>query len=96
MVHREFHRAVYRASGNPILVDILEKLWDKADRYRLIGLRTGGDTADDNDRAASEHAAIYQASADSDPKAAAQAMRKHILHSLGRRAIEALEDRARQ
>jgi DNA-binding GntR family transcriptional regulator len=91
MAHREFHRAVYRASGNPILTDILEKLWDKADRYRLIGLRAGGDTADDSDRVAAEHQAIFDAVAAADSQAAAEAMCTHIQGSLGRRAIEALE-----
>jgi DNA-binding GntR family transcriptional regulator len=90
MAHREFHRAVYRASGNPILTDILEKLWDKADRYRLIGLRAGGDTADDSERVATEHQAILDAVAGSNPDAAAEVMRAHIGHSLGRRAIDAL------
>lgn len=90
MAHREFHRAVYRASGNPILVDILEKLWDKADRYRLIGLRAGGDTADDSERVAAEHRAIRDAVAEGDPEAAAEVMRAHIRRSLGRRAIDAL------
>lgn len=42
--HREFHRTVYRASGNPVLIDILERLWDKADRYRVIGLSHRGDS----------------------------------------------------
>ncbi len=90
MAHREFHRAVYRASGNPILIDILEKLWDKADRYRLIGLRAGGDTADDSERVAAEHRAIRDAVAAGDAEAAAEAMRTHIGRSLGRRAIDAL------
>jgi DNA-binding GntR family transcriptional regulator len=91
MAHREFHRAVYRASGNPILIDILEKLWDKADRYRLIGLRAGGDTADDSERVATEHQAIFAAVAGGDPEAAAEVMRAHIGRSLGRRAIDALD-----
>jgi DNA-binding GntR family transcriptional regulator len=90
MAHREFHRAVYRASGNPILIDLLEKLWDKADRYRLIGLRAGGDTADDSARVAAEHRAICDAVAEGNPEAAAEAMRAHIGGSLGRRAIDAL------
>lgn len=92
MAHREFHRAVYRASGNPILVDILEKLWDKADRYRLVGLRARGDTADDSDRVAAEHHAIFDSVAGGDPESAAEVMRAHIHGSLGRRAIDALED----
>jgi DNA-binding GntR family transcriptional regulator len=91
MAHREFHRAVYCASDNPILVSILEKLWDKADRYRLVGLRASCDTADDSERVAAEHQAIFDAVADADPLAATEIMRDHIRGSLGRRAIAALE-----
>ncbi|SFA41697.1 DNA-binding transcriptional regulator, GntR family [Rhodococcoides kroppenstedtii] len=90
--HREFHRAVYRASGNPVLIDILERLWDKADRYRLIGLRHSGDSTRDHARVATEHQAISDAVAAGDAAAAQQAMTDHIRRSLGRRAIVALGD----
>lgn len=95
MAHREFHRAIYRASGNPILIDILERLWDKADRYRLVGLRAGGDTTDDSDRVAAEHRALYEAVADADSQAATEVMHIHIQRSLGRRAITALDTPSR-
>jgi DNA-binding GntR family transcriptional regulator len=91
LAHREFHRAVYRASGNPILIDILERLWDKADRYRMVGLRTGGDSTDDSERVAAEHRAIFEAVAAGDSVSATKVMRAHIQGSLGRRAIDALE-----
>ncbi len=90
--HREFHRAVYRASANPVLIDILERLWDKADRYRLIGLRHGGDSTRDRARVESEHTAIYEAVAAGHADAAAAVMTEHIRRSLGRRAIVALGD----
>lgn len=89
--HREFHRAVYRASDNPVLIDILERLWDKADRYRLVGLRHGEDSERDHARVEAEHVAIYEAVAAGDAEAAAQVMADHIRRSLGRRAIVALE-----
>lgn len=91
MIHREFHRAIYRSSGNPILIDVLERLWDKADRYRVVGLRDRADSPSDVDRVAAEHAAIAQAVVDGDPAAADSAMRSHVEHSLGRRAVTALE-----
>ncbi|MGA9872390.1 MAG: GntR family transcriptional regulator [Rhodococcus sp. (in: high G+C Gram-positive bacteria)] len=90
--HREFHRAVYRSSGNPVLIDILERLWDKADRYRLIGLRHGGDTERDHARVDAEHTAIYEAVAAGEADEAALRMTEHIRRSLGRRAIVALEE----
>jgi DNA-binding GntR family transcriptional regulator len=91
MAHREFHRSIYRASDNPILIDMLEKLWDKADRYRLIGLRTTSDSADDNARVSAEHKELLDAVEAQDAPRAQLAMRNHITHSLGRRAITALE-----
>src|SRR5699024_3756002 len=36
--HRELHQSIYFASKNPILVEELERLWAKADRYRVIAL----------------------------------------------------------
>jgi DNA-binding GntR family transcriptional regulator len=94
MAHREFHRSIYRASDNPILIDMLEKLWDKADRYRLIGLRTTSDSADDNARVSAEHKELLDAVQAQDAPRAQLIMRKHITHSLGRRAITALEESA--
>ncbi|UCZ88271.1 GntR family transcriptional regulator [Gordonia sp. WA4-43] len=90
--HREFHRAVYRASGNPVLIDILERLWDKADRYRVIGLSHRGDSPDDRSRVTAEHQAIMEAVADGDAERAEALMREHIGNSLGRRAIDALTE----
>ncbi|MCX2756519.1 MULTISPECIES: GntR family transcriptional regulator [unclassified Gordonia (in: high G+C Gram-positive bacteria)] len=90
--HREFHRTVYRASGNPVLIDILERLWDKADRYRVIGLSHRGDSPDDRSRVTAEHRAIMDAVADGDAERADAVMREHIGNSLGRRAIDALTE----
>ncbi|MFT4395386.1 GntR family transcriptional regulator [Gordonia lacunae] len=90
--HREFHRSVYRASGNPVLIDILERLWDKADRYRVIGLSHRGDTPGDRSRVTAEHQAIMAAVADGDADRADAVMREHIANSLGRRAIDALAE----
>ena len=91
MAHREYHRAIYRASGNILLIDILERLWDKADRYRLIGLQSSSDSPDDSSRVEAEHQALFDAVAAQDAALAQTVMRNHILHSLGRRAITALE-----
>jgi DNA-binding GntR family transcriptional regulator len=32
--NRAFHAAIYRASRNPVLIDVLDSLWDRSDRYR--------------------------------------------------------------
>ncbi|MGO1183440.1 MAG: GntR family transcriptional regulator [Micrococcaceae bacterium] len=89
--HRAFHRAVYQASANPLLIDVLERLWDKADRYRLVGLRARGDSSEDTARVAAEHREIAAAVIDGDAARAEAAMRTHIAGSLGRRAIDALD-----
>lgn len=91
MAHREFHRAIYVASHNPILVDLLERLWDKADRYRLIGLQSRGDSAAESSRVAAEHRELVDAITVGDSKRAEATMRRHIQGSLGGRAIEVLE-----
>ena len=38
VAHREFHRALYLASHNDMLIKLLDDLWDKSDRYRRLGL----------------------------------------------------------
>ncbi|WP_417179932.1 FCD domain-containing protein [Streptomyces scabiei] len=40
VAHRRFHAAIYTASHNDLLIGTLESLWDKADRYRRLALRT--------------------------------------------------------
>ena len=37
--NRGFHRAVYSSCGNDALINLLEQLWDRTDRYRLILIR---------------------------------------------------------
>jgi DNA-binding GntR family transcriptional regulator len=91
LVHREFHRSVYTASHNPLLMSLLEGLWDKADRYRLVGLKSKADTDEDSERVREEHIAIADAVIAGDGKTAERLMKKHVRGSLGRRAIGALD-----
>ena len=37
--NRGFHRAMYSSCGNSALINLLEQLWDRTDRYRLILIR---------------------------------------------------------
>lgn len=90
LAHRRFHRAIYLASHNQVLIDLLERLWDKADRYRLIGLRSRRDSDADSARVAAEHRELADAVENRDPERAESAMLQHISNSLGRRAIDAL------
>ncbi len=88
LAHREFHRRIYHASHNEILIDMLERVWDKADRYRIIGLRRRGDSAEETERVANEHHELTLAIQSREPERARKAMETHISDSLGRRAIE--------
>ncbi|MGW4487181.1 GntR family transcriptional regulator [Amycolatopsis sp. NPDC004368] len=91
LVHRAFHRSIYTASHNPLLMTLLEGLWDKADRYRLIGLQSKPDSPQDQERVRREHIEIARAVIAGDARTAERTMKKHVLGSLGRRAIAALE-----
>jgi DNA-binding GntR family transcriptional regulator len=88
--HREFHRAIYTASHNPLLIGILEGLWDKADRYRQIGLQGQKDSEKDRIRVQEEHTQIADAVITGDPDRAREIMHRHVVGSLGRRAIAVL------
>ena len=88
LAHREFHRRIYRASHNEILIDMLERIWDKADRYRIIGLRHRGDSIEESTRVADEHHELAMAIRSRDPQRARTVMGVHIDDSLGRLAID--------
>ncbi|GHH71297.1 transcriptional regulator [Streptomyces sulfonofaciens] len=90
LAHRAFHRSVYTASHNPLLMSLLEGLWDKADRYRQLRLQAGPDSPEDQERVRHEHNAIAEAVIAGDAKAAESAMKKHVRASLGQRAIATL------
>jgi DNA-binding GntR family transcriptional regulator len=89
-VHRDFHRTVYAASHNPLLIGILEGLWDKADRYRQIGLQSQKDSEKDRIRVQEEHIQIADAVIAGDAIRARETMHRHVVGSLGRRAISVL------
>lgn len=77
--NRTMHRAVYAACGNATLVEILDMLWDRSDRYRLIVLRTRSTAKSAHE----EHEAIVDALLARDAERAAALMREHIATSPG-------------
>lgn len=77
--NRALHRAIYAACGNPTLVEILDMLWDRSDRYRLIVLRTKSTAASAHE----EHEGIVRAVLARDPELAAELMGRHIATSPG-------------
>jgi DNA-binding GntR family transcriptional regulator len=76
--NRHLHRSIYAASGNTVLIDILDSLWDLTDRYRLI---VSKDTTA-IEAAHEEHAAIVSAVVEGQPDLAAELMREHLATSL--------------
>lgn len=72
--NRHFHRLVYAASGNQQLTTLLDQLWDRTDRYRLIlvSQETEGNVSD------REHGAIASAIAERDADRAARLVRGHV------------------
>lgn len=73
--NREFHRAVYSASGNDLLTRTLDQLWSTADRYRLALLAEHGSIIS---RVDAEHMEIAEAVASRDAATAEALMRNHV------------------
>jgi DNA-binding GntR family transcriptional regulator len=92
--HRRFHAALYRASHNAVLVETLDGLWDKTDRYRRHALRAGRSDAEAAQRA-EEHRLLVEAVSDRDAAAATELMRRHVETSLAARAAGRLAARDR-
>ena len=90
--HRAFHRALYTASHNEVLIRQLDDLWDKSDRYRRLGLKLPpGDEPRTRDNR--EHHQLLKLVVASDAPGAETLMRAHIERSLTATAITALEER---
>ena len=89
--HHRFHAAIHRASHNALLVDILDGLWVKTDRYRRHGLEAGR-SDEERDARAAEHRALCEAVRDGEADTAAELMRRHVETSLGARSADQLAD----
>lgn len=76
-LNHAFHRAIYARSGNAQLTDILDRLWERTDRYRIMLL-----TRDVNVLAAvREHAQISDAMRARQPRTVARLTRAHIANA---------------
>ncbi|MEV1000671.1 GntR family transcriptional regulator [Nonomuraea sp. NPDC050202] len=89
VAHRTFHRALYTASHNDLLIQTLDGLWDKADRYRRLALEAERGQAA-RDRKAAEHEALLEYVIAGEADSAAAVMREHIDTSLGAQAASRL------
>jgi DNA-binding GntR family transcriptional regulator len=72
--NRRFHRAIYVASGNQLLTEILDALWDRSDRYRLIL----SPDEDPGRSSGADHAAIAAALKKRDGRRVSHLLREHI------------------
>ena len=75
--NRAFHRAVYAASGNLELVALLERLWDRTERYRYILVTT----REDEPAAARDHSLIAEAIAGGNADLAGRLLATHVQRS---------------
>jgi DNA-binding GntR family transcriptional regulator len=89
--HHRFHAAIHRASHNALLVETLDGLWVKSDRYRRHGLEAGR-SDEERDARATEHRLLFEAVRDGDEETAAELMRRHVETSLGARSLDRLAD----
>ncbi|WNV88908.1 GntR family transcriptional regulator [Umezawaea sp. Da 62-37] len=94
IAHRRFHSALYRASHNALLISALDGLWDKADRYRRLGLEVPRGKPE-RDRTTLEHRLLVEHLVAGDAEAAATVMRAHIAASLGAKAASQLDGTTR-
>jgi DNA-binding GntR family transcriptional regulator len=84
-VNRRFHRAVYGACHNPVLVGELDSLWDRTDSYRLALLSASPGEAV---LANHEHVAIAAALRDRNAAEVRALVRTHLVASFSK--VEAL------
>ncbi|WDZ90777.1 GntR family transcriptional regulator [Nocardiopsis sp. HUAS JQ3] len=92
--HRALHRSIYAASHNSVMTRLLDDLWDKADRYRRIGLELPAG-AEPRTLDLNQHHEILELVVVGDGAAAAGLVRSHIRNSLGAVVTDTLEGRER-
>jgi DNA-binding FadR family transcriptional regulator len=76
--NRGFHRAVYSSSQNGALIGLLDQLWDRTDRYRVILIR---EELVEGPTSRQEHIDIAEAITARSVEDAARLMRAHIERS---------------
>jgi DNA-binding GntR family transcriptional regulator len=84
--NREFHAAIYRASHNPVLIALLDGLWDRADRYRRLVGRLASE-----EHVAEEHRQLAQAVLERREDDAADLLARHLRgarEEIERRVVE--------
>lgn len=73
-LNRTFHRAIYARSGNAMLTEILDRLWERTDRYRIMLVRDPVDVV----TVTREHTEIVKAIRARQPRSVAKLIRTHV------------------
>jgi DNA-binding GntR family transcriptional regulator len=76
-LNHAFHRCIYSRSGNALLTDILDRLWERTDRYRIILVSRDVEVL----AAAREHIEIAEAMRSRKPRVVARLVRAHIANA---------------
>jgi DNA-binding GntR family transcriptional regulator len=71
-----FHQALYEAAGNPVLLSLIEQMWEQFPRYMLWHSPTRVR------QSIHEHGEILQRFSQRDAAGTARAVQRHILHGL--------------
>lgn len=93
-VNRQFHRAIYTASKNEILVEVLDSLWDRSDRYRRF-TRSFADRKD----VVADHNKLAEAVFSGNGNASEEKMLEHVEGArsvIGNEVVKALEREAEE
>jgi DNA-binding GntR family transcriptional regulator len=76
-LNHAFHRCIYARSGNGLLTEILDRLWERTDRYRIMLVSRDVHVL----AAAREHVEIAAAMRARKPRAVARLTRAHIANA---------------
>lgn len=85
-INRAFHRAIYAESGNRLLTETLDRLWERTDRYRILLVSTEVDVR----AVVREHLEIVAAMQSRRSRLVAKLIRAHV--SKARASIESALD----
>lgn len=73
-ISKALHRCIYAASGNRIMTQVLDSLWDRCGRYRIIFARADSSSA----CVALEHRAIIEAFCGREAEALQELIQHHL------------------
>jgi DNA-binding GntR family transcriptional regulator len=85
-INRAFHRAIYVESGNSLMIEILDRLWERTDRYRIMLVSTEIDVK----AVVREHLEIVAAMRSRQSRRVAKLIRAHVIKA--RASIESALD----